>query len=212
MAIYNAFPACYFLGTVETFEFVANSDLSENSLCVVGRLIGITRQSFKTGETAVAMLTGKMSHYNVELASAAADTIAQGTEIYLNSSGKATTSAGGNTLFGCLYQAAAAGDTHVDVLLYHPMYADTNTTYSAFTGTTGAAAGAAGLVPAPATTDAGKVLKADGTWMALPTLPVAENQAASEANDVAGIVSAFNSLLSKLKAAGLMAADAESQG
>lgn len=35
---------------------------------------------------------------------------------------------------------------------------------SAFTGTDGVNAGTAGLVPAPATTDAGKFLKADGTW------------------------------------------------
>lgn len=40
----------------------------------------------------------------------------------------------------------------------------TDTTYSNFTGTDGTAVGAAGLVPAPATTDAGKFLKADGTW------------------------------------------------
>ncbi len=40
----------------------------------------------------------------------------------------------------------------------------TDTTYSNFTGTDGTAAGAAGLVPAPATTDAGKFLNADGTW------------------------------------------------
>ena len=40
----------------------------------------------------------------------------------------------------------------------------TDTTYSAFTGTDGQTAGVAGLVPAPATTDAGKFLKADGTW------------------------------------------------
>lgn len=40
----------------------------------------------------------------------------------------------------------------------------TDTTYSDFTGTDGATAGTAGLVPAPATTDAGKFLKADGTW------------------------------------------------
>lgn len=33
-----------------------------------------------------------------------------------------------------------------------------------FTGTDGVDAGTAGLVPAPATTDAGKYLKADGTW------------------------------------------------
>lgn len=40
----------------------------------------------------------------------------------------------------------------------------TDTTYSAFTGTDGTAAGTSGLVPAPATTDAGKFLKADGSW------------------------------------------------
>ena len=37
-------------------------------------------------------------------------------------------------------------------------------TYSDFTGTDGTATGTAGLVPAPATTDVGKFLKADGTW------------------------------------------------
>lgn len=42
----------------------------------------------------------------------------------------------------------------------------TDTTYSAFTGTDGQTAGSAGLVPAPATTDAGKVLGADGSWVA----------------------------------------------
>lgn len=36
--------------------------------------------------------------------------------------------------------------------------------YEDFVGTDGTAAGEAGLVPAPATTDAGKFLKADGTW------------------------------------------------
>lgn len=40
----------------------------------------------------------------------------------------------------------------------------TDTTYSDFTGTDGTAAGVAGLVPAPATTDADKFLKSDGTW------------------------------------------------
>lgn len=40
----------------------------------------------------------------------------------------------------------------------------TDTTYSPFTGTDGVVAGTSGLVPAPATTDAGKFLKADGTW------------------------------------------------
>ncbi len=39
-----------------------------------------------------------------------------------------------------------------------------NTTYSVFEGTDGQTAGTAGLVPAPATTDADKFLKSDGTW------------------------------------------------
>jgi hypothetical protein len=38
-------------------------------------------------------------------------------------------------------------------------------------------------------------------------LPVAENQANSTAIDVAGLVTDFNALLTKLKAAGLMVAD-----
>lgn len=38
-------------------------------------------------------------------------------------------------------------------------------------------------------------------------LPAAENQADSTATDVAGLVTDFNVLLAKLKAAGLMAAD-----
>lgn len=40
----------------------------------------------------------------------------------------------------------------------------TDTTYTSFTGTDGTAAGTTGLVPAPATTDADKFLKSDGTW------------------------------------------------
>ena len=40
----------------------------------------------------------------------------------------------------------------------------TDTTYNDFVGTDGSADGEAGLVPAPQTTDAGKYLKADGTW------------------------------------------------
>lgn len=40
----------------------------------------------------------------------------------------------------------------------------TDTTYSNFVGTDGQTAGTAGLVPAPATTDVGEYLKADGTW------------------------------------------------
>ena len=40
-----------------------------------------------------------------------------------------------------------------------------------------------------------------------PEIPILENQVDSEAADVEGLVEDFNSLLSKLKIAGLMAAD-----
>lgn len=51
-----------------------------------------------------------------------------------------------------------------NVQIQNNVISATDTTYSDFTGTDGTAAGTAGLVPAPATTDAGKFLKADGTW------------------------------------------------
>lgn len=44
-------------------------------------------------------------------------------------------------------------------------YIGSSKQYSNFVGTDGTAAGQAGLVPAPATTDAGKVLGAGGTWV-----------------------------------------------
>lgn len=52
----------------------------------------------------------------------------------------------------------------------------------------------------------GLTVEADGTLSADGITP-AENQAASEAAELADLVTAFNSLLSKLKAAGLMIAD-----
>lgn len=45
----------------------------------------------------------------------------------------------------------------------------TDTTYSAFTGATSSVAGAAGLVPAPTTSDPDKFLKGDGTWATVST-------------------------------------------
>lgn len=45
------------------------------------------------------------------------------------------------------------------------------------------------------------------TYPTVPEIPVAQNQAASTAVDIAGLLSDFNALLAKLKAAGLMAAD-----
>lgn len=60
----------------------------------------------------------------------------------------------------------------------------TDTTYSNFTGTDGVDAGAAGLVPAPATTDAGKYLKADGTWGSVSAGPTVVQTTGTSQTDV----------------------------
>ena len=63
-------------------------------------------------------------------------------------------SGGGGTTY-------TAGD---NITISNNVISATDTTYSNFTGTDGVDAGAAGLVPAPAVSDAEKYLKADGTW------------------------------------------------
>lgn len=60
----------------------------------------------------------------------------------------------------------------------------TDTTYSDFTGTDGTSVGAAGLVPAPATTDAGKYLKADGTWDSVQAGPTVVQTTGTSTTDV----------------------------
>lgn len=60
----------------------------------------------------------------------------------------------------------------------------TDTTYSDFVGTDGTATGTAGLVPAPATTDAGKYLKADGTWDSVQAGPTVVQTTGTSTTDV----------------------------
>ena len=50
-----------------------------------------------------------------------------------------------------------------------------------------------------------------GSTEGLPSLPKAENQAASTATTVEGLVTDFNALLTKLKAVGLVEADPEEE-
>lgn len=70
-----------------------------------------------------------------------------------------------------------ADETHNDDSTYYRYslstgeftYIGESKQYTDFVGTDGTAAGEAGLVPAPAVADAGKFLKADGTWDAIAT-------------------------------------------
>lgn len=68
----------------------------------------------------------------------------------------------------------------------------TDTTYSNFTGTDGSDPGTAGLVPAPATTDAGKYLKADGTWETVSAGPTVVQTTGTSQTDVMSQVAASN--------------------
>lgn len=93
-----------------------------------------------------------------QLLGAKQDTLIAGTNVQIANDGK-TISATDTT-----YTAG----TNVSIDANNQISA-TDTTYSNFVGTDGTAAGAAGLVPAPATTDDGKFLKADGTWNTVNT-------------------------------------------
>ena len=63
-----------------------------------------------------------------------------------------------------------AGD---NISIVNNVISATDTTYGAFTGTDGVDPGTPGLVPAPAASDAGKFLNADGTWdeVQIPVIP-----------------------------------------
>lgn len=56
--------------------------------------------------------------------------------------------------------------------------------YTDFVGTDGTSAGTAGLVPAPAATDAGKYLKADGTWDSVQAGPTVVQTTGNSTTDV----------------------------
>lgn len=64
-------------------------------------------------------------------------------------------------------EATGGGTTYTagaNITIADGVISATDTTYNNFTGTDGTDAGTAGLVPAPAATDADKFLKSDGTW------------------------------------------------
>lgn len=68
----------------------------------------------------------------------------------------------------------------------------TDTTYSDFTGTDGQTAGTAGLVPAPATTDAGKFLGASGSWETVNAGPTVVQTTGTSQTDVMSQVATTN--------------------
>jgi hypothetical protein len=67
----------------------------------------------------------------------------------------------------------------------------TDTTYSNFVGSTGADAGSAGLVPAPAAADNASVLKGNGTWGQVGTHSIVNNAVTVAKLDKSGLLDLF---------------------
>ena len=82
--------------------------------------------------------------------------------VYINTSGVATET---TYTLGQNVPVPASGDDAKYLRGDGTWATPTGTTYSDFTGTDGTQAGAHGLVPAPATTDANKVLGSSGDWI-----------------------------------------------
>jgi hypothetical protein len=67
----------------------------------------------------------------------------------------------------------------------------TDTTYSNFLGSTGADAGSAGLVPAPAAADNASILKGNGTWGQVTTAGIANSAVTVAKMDKTGLLDLF---------------------
>lgn len=120
---------------------------------------------------------------------------------YVGAEGPYYTVSETDTLLGGKQDTLIAG-TNIQIAADGKTISATDTTYTAgshititndeisadypsnFTGTDGTAAGSAGLVPAPATTDADKYLKADGTWSVVNTGPTVVQTRGTSTTDV----------------------------
>lgn len=149
------------VGTHAELEAYDTSTLHDNDLIKVlqdeTRNDAITYYRWSTSTSAFSYVGAEGPYYTTSetdlLIAGKQDTLVAGTNIQIAADGK-TISATDTT-----YTAGA--NVSIDA---NNVISATDTTYSAFTGATSSTAGAAGLVPAPAAGDEGKVLKGDGTW------------------------------------------------
>jgi len=90
---------------------------------------------------------------------------ADGTSIYKLDYTSSSATSGTYTKFES--QEKLTAGTNITIAADGKTISATDTTYSNFIGATSSVAGAAGLVPAPTTSDPDKFLKGDGTWAAV---------------------------------------------
>lgn len=149
------------LGSAQTVDLPLESMVVNGSYDSVNKKIVLTLQNGNTIDIPVADLVSGLQTEITSDNKLSADLVddTSTTNKFVTASEKSTWNAKQDVLTAganiAIEEESGTGDTIISA---------TDTTYSDFVGTDGAVAGAAGLVPAPATTDAGKFLKADGTW------------------------------------------------
>lgn len=161
------------LGTAQTIDLPLESVVVSGSYDATNKKVILTLQDGSTVEFSVADLVAGLQSEITSSNKLSSDLVDDA-----NNTHKFATSAQ-LTKLDNLPTITAIGS---NLNLTNGTLSATDTTYSDFTGTDGTAAGTSGLVPAPATTDAGAYLKADGTWSDPTfTLPIAS------ASDLGGI-------------------------
>lgn len=160
------------LGTAQSIDLPLESVVVSGAYDAQTKKVVLTLEDGSTIEFSVADLVSGLQTEITSTNKLSADLVADGTT---NKVVTATEKATWNGKQNALTQGT-------NITISGNTISATDTTYSDFTGTTGSSAGTSGLVPAPATTDAGSYLKADGTWSDPTfTLPIAS------ASDLGGV-------------------------
>ncbi|MDO4584683.1 MAG: DUF2190 family protein [Planctomycetia bacterium] len=116
-----------YIGHFSGFQFKPSADVQPNTIVAEGQLLGVTRQKVVAGSTGLAFMGMPAEVWNFALATAATSAISRGVEVYVDSSGKISFSAGENTrVLGVLWSPVASGDTQADIMLYPCLPSSTN--------------------------------------------------------------------------------------
>lgn len=156
------------LGTAQTIDLPLESVVVNGSYDSTNKKIVLTLQSGATVDIPVGDLVAGLQPEITSSNKLSADLVDDTSTTH-----KFVTAANKTTWNG--KQDKLIAGTNISIASDGKTISATDTTYSAFTGATGSAAGAIGLVPAPAAGDNTKYLAGDGTWKTVSVyqLPIA---------------------------------------
>lgn len=156
------------LGTAQTIDLPLESVVVNGSYDSTNKKIVLTLQSGATVDIPVGDLVAGLQPEITSSNKLSADLVDDTSTTH-----KFVTAANKTTWNG--KQDKLVAGTNISIASDGKTISATDTTYNAFTGATGSAAGAAGLVPAPAAGDNTKYLSGDGTWKTVSqySLPIA---------------------------------------